>query len=392
MPMPSPARTIRLGLTLALVFATAAGAREIAVGATIDTELNLLLNLVGNGDQGLASLRTERLEKTLEFLAGAKEPGALYYAGERDGAPSAFLQRDLRRSMADVLRLTYDTELPAVVTSPSTVRTARWRRTTSGMGRLPPFWEYAHPGDKPLVASGVEHLVNTPDTHTGAYYEYDLDRAFVLTDWRRRRLFISLSAQRGPSVVGKQGIIVGNDDHWTYLYSGVSGLNRPGFGWVDSYLYDSYSVAFYLGPSATSEPTRFGIFKWIKAGWVGINMARKTHIAEGLTRYADAFGSVLESPQTRNVENVVQLFRTIGDLPESHLRRLTQRYLDALQKALQKAPATAGGAEAAALLRDDGYLRSVGTDAMISIASLERLKAMLGKPHYVKLPSGLSPD
>jgi len=380
-------------LILGLLLCPAApSAREIPVDETVNAELDYLLGLVGDGGRKLAALRSERLDQTLEFLASTKEPGALYYARDRNGAPSAYLQLDLRRPMGDVLRLSYDTDLPAVVTSPSTVRTARWRHTDSGDGRLPRFWERVGDAGQPLAGTGVEHLVNSPDAHTGAYYEYDLDRSLVLTRWRNRPLFISLSAQKGQSAVGKQGIILGADEHWTYLYSGLPGLNWPGFGWVDSYLYDSYSVAFYLGPAAGSAPTRFGIFKWIKAGWLGMNMVQKSHIADGLRRYADAFRLVLESPRTTDVQKLVRQFAAIRDLPRSQLTRLTEAYVDAVRADLGKTPPPSGAQQAAALLAKGGYSKAVGEDDMVSIASLEKLKELVGKPHYVTVSAGPGAD
>ena len=377
---------ILTAILLCLVLAPAqAGTREVPVDAAIDAELGYLLGLVGSGSRNAASFRAERLDKTLQFLLGPKDAGTLLYAKDRNGAPSAYLQLDLRRPMADVLRLTYDTALPAVVTSPSTVRTARWNRIDSSDGRLPPFWEHRTDAPETLIATGIEHLINSPDAHTGAYYEYDLDRTLILTRWRDRPLFISLSAQKGRSEVGKQGLILGDDSRWTYLYSGIPGLVWPGFGWVDSYLYDSYSVVFYLGTATGDAPTRFGIFKWIRAGWVGMNMAQRAHIHAGLRRYADAFKLILESPRTGDVTSIIRRFSAIREMPADQLAAVTARYLAALRTELNAAPKADGADRALEWLGNGRYLETIGTEERISIASLEQLKALLGKPHHVTL-------
>ena len=383
----TPSR-ILIVILLSLTFGLAqAGTREIPVDGAIDAELGYLLGLVGSGSRNVASFRVERLEKTLEFLLTPKDTGTLFYAKDRNGAPSAYLQLDLHRPMADVLRLSYDTALPAVVSSPSTVRTARWKRIDSSDGRLPPFWERMVETHQTLTATGIEHLINSPDAHTGAYYEYDLDRTLMLTRWRDRSLFISLSAQKGRSVVGKQGLILGDDSRWTYLYSGIPGLNWPGLGWVDSYLYDSYSVAFYLGNHGGGAPTRFGIFKWIKAGWAGMNMAQKAHIHDGLRRYADAFKLILESPRTGDVPSVVRLFSGIREIPANQLTRLTASYLAAMRTELSASPTADGAAQALEWLDNGSHLDSIGKEERISIASLERLKALLGRPHHLTFDS-----
>jgi hypothetical protein len=232
--------------------------------------------------------------------------------------------------------------------------------------------------------TGTEHLVNSPDAHTGVYYEYDLDRSLILLSWKNRPIFISLSAQKGTSAVGKQGLIVGPDEHWTYLYSGLPGLNWPGFGWVDSYLYDSYSVAFFLGMPAGKAPTRFGIFKWIKAGWIGMNMVKKSHISNGLRRYGEAFKDILESPATADATAVVRQFAKIATIPDEQLEKLTETYLGAVRTGLHASPEPPGAKAAAALLSKRAYFGSLGREDKVSIASLEGLKALLGKPHDLK--------
>ena len=57
-----------------------------------------------------------------------------------------------------------------------------------------------------------------------------------------RFVLLAISKQASISEVGKKGVILGQDENWTYLYSGQNGINRPGLGWVSSYMYDSYSV------------------------------------------------------------------------------------------------------------------------------------------------------
>jgi hypothetical protein len=279
-----------------------------------------------------------------------------------------------------------------IQTSTDSRRAKRWKipsglSTTTLASPNSRFWERSTDTHQTLAATGIEHLINSPDAHTGAYYEYDLDRTLLLSRWRDRPLFISLSAQRGRSEVGKQGIILGDDSRWTYLYSGIPGLNWPGFGWVDSYLYDSYSVVFYLGTQTGGAPTRCGIFKWIKAGWAGTNVARKAHIHDGLQRYADAFKLILESPRTRDMPGVVRLFSGIRDMPASQLTRMTASYLAALGAELRSSSSTNGAERAAEWLDKDSYLESIGSEERIAIVSLERLKALLGKRHHLTFDS-----
>jgi hypothetical protein len=81
----------------------------------------------------------------------------------------------------------------------------------------------------------------------------------------------------------------------------------------------------------------------------------------------------------------VRQFAAIRDLPRNQLARLTEAYFDAVRADLGKTPPPSGAQEAAALLAKGSDLRSVGEDDMISIASLEKLKELVGKPHYLKV-------
>lgn len=359
----------------------AAGLREQPVSAAVNLELDYLLNFVGPGHADPDSFRLERITNTLSFLNSPKPEGLLHHARPRRGAPSAYFEVDVGRALADVLRLTYDTEIPAVVTAPSTVRVARWNRIDRR--RLAQMWADLPKPKSALSIIGNEHVVNTPDEHTGAYYAYDLDRTLLLLPLQGRTLFISLSAQLGRSSVGKQGLIVGPDEQWNYLYTSRPGLNWPGLGWVESYMYDSYSAAFYLNSTRAAAPIRFGVFKWLRAGWSGINIVKSAHIHNGLQRYGSVFKTILESPQTADVDDLTAHFATLRSLPDGRLRQLAENYFQALQV---RFPASG----AAAILADPQAVTDLGRDEMLSLVSLEQLKALLGKPHILdrKLAGG----
>lgn len=347
-----------------------ASMREVPLPPAIDAELAYLLSFVGAGASAPTSFRPEQIENTLSFIGSSKTPGLLHHAKARDGARSAYFEIDVRRPLKEVLRLTYDDHIPAVVTAPSTVRTAAWKRIEPQSLRK--LWDSLPKVSEPVSAVGTEHVVNTPDVTTGAYYEYDLDRTLLLLPFREQSLFISLSAQRGPSQVGQRGLIVGPDEHWNYLYTG-----RPGLGWVESYLYDSCSAVVYLGSAASHGTVRIGMFKWLRAGWARMNMVRSAHIDEGLQRFGRALKAILEHPRTADTEALIRTFAGLRGIPAQRLRELAGAYFKTVGARL---PAKSGS-EARQLLEDPGYLAGLGREELLALVSLERLKALLGKPH-----------
>ncbi|MGD8368553.1 MAG: hypothetical protein PVG78_13010 [Desulfobacterales bacterium] len=320
----------------------------------------------------------ERIAPILAFVLSEKAPGALYHPGGMDGATSAYHEFTIERSLADFLRLTYNPSLPSYLTVPSTVRLSFWSEIGGENHPMPRLWTHLDDLGKPFRIDGVETVVNTPDLFSGAYYAYDLDRTIILLRWGGKKIMLSLSKQRGKSDVGKKGAVLGPDKQWNYLYTGQPGLSRAGLGWVDSYMYDSFSVTAYVEIGEDSPRIRCGIFKWIRAGWAGINVVQTRHIYRGLVRFADAFKTIVEAPQLTDTEALVQRFHGIQRLPEETLRKKTAAYYRRLQDLY---------GDDSPLLRDwfksafgeNGHLAQMSRREMEAVVSIETLKYLLGK-------------
>lgn len=371
-------------LLLPLTVRAGDATRESGLPAAIDNELAYLLDFVGKNRLDPHRFDTARIGRLLDFVESPKDEARLYRAGERDGAASAYYESDLQRSLDHLLRLTYSNDIPSVFTAPSTVRTERWTAVDAPGQKLPELWTQPAAPDTPVVVTGMEHLVNSPDSHSGAYYEYDLYRTLILTGVRGRKLLVSLSSQTGESRVGRKGIIVGPDDNWDYLYTDQTGLNRMGLGWASTHMYGSQSVAFYLETGGASPKTRFGVFKWIRAGWAGINVVNSQHIFSGLRRFGEVFKRIAEHPRTDDTAALARSFREVSRMPQPRLKRIAQDYLAGLRKRCEEEGLLADG-DVQALFRDGRYLGSLSREDMESILAVEYAKEILGKPHYVEL-------
>ena len=135
----------------------------------------------------------------------------------------------------------------------------------------------------------------TPDTHSGAYYAYNIHQTVILFKYRQRNILVTVSKQADVSTVGKKGYVLGADDDWDYFYSGKPGLTIPALGWVKSYMFGSSGINIYDEIDPAGPKVRCAVFKWLRAGWSGINMVRRKHIYSGLKRFAKPMKEILEA-------------------------------------------------------------------------------------------------
>ena len=351
---------------------------EQKVDASLREELSYLLSFVGSDAAGAKTFKVDKISALMRFVAGAKDPHVLYHAGTFNGAVSAYHEFDIHRSLSQILQLTYDPDIPTVVTMPASIRLSHWIDIDTPEHSLPKLWEALPVLEAPQFITGIEHIVNSPDQHSGAYFEYDLYRTLILMKHEGRPVLISLSRQKGVSDVGKKGMIIGADDNWDYLYTGQAGVSYAGLGWVKSYMYDSYSVSFYVETDAAHPIVRFGVFKWMRAGWAGINLARPPHIFSGLERFAKSFKKVLENPRLNDVTAVSRDFANIKRLSNEDQRKIIEGYLAEIEKKcrLEK---TFSDDQLNFLYKEQQYLKGLKKDERQSLIALAHVKNLLGK-------------
>jgi hypothetical protein len=248
-------------------------------------------------------------------------------------APSAYYAIDIHRPLPDVLRIGFNPDIPSVLTSPASVRWSHLKASPLQSPDLARLVRTAFPVNAPVLAKASEYIENTPDPNSGAYHGYLTDRLLILLSDQGRDILVSLSRQRGPSQVGKKGMIVGADNDWNYLYSDQEGLSRTGLGWVRSRIFESFSVSVYID---TGSHVRCGIFQWMRAGWAGLNMVRSKHIYAGLKRYAETFRDVLEHPLLPGPDRIEAVCSQIRRLPEKALNTWFDGYLAAMEDGLGK--------------------------------------------------------
>lgn len=327
-----------------------------------------------------------RTAALIAFVDQPKPPGVLLRSGPMLDSASAYLEIDIHRRLHDLLRLTFNPAIPWFTSTPSSLRLSDWRRTEGPWTEFPRLWELEG-GAAPVVIRGVEQVENTPDLSTGGYYRYDLNRFLALfAAGDGRRVLVSVSRQSGPSEVGKKGFIIGDDEDWNYFYSGEPGLNLPGLGWVKSRMYDSAGVTVYLESAPGGASVRVANFKWVRAGWAGMNVVETRHIYRGLERFAKAFREIVESPRLPAVAEMEAACRRIDGLSDEALRGRIAGYREIVARRAERLEGGARRQLPDAFWNEASWSR-LGRPEMEAILVLETLKGFLGKARDFELRS-----
>jgi len=289
--------------------------------------------------------------------------------------PGAYYEFDTRINFSSFLQYSYGNQIPAVLTSPASLRYSVWKGIQGESQKMPGSWKLVPPAGKPLIIHGLQRDAITPDQTTGVYYEYDLKRTFILLNHKGRQVFISISKQIDISDIGKKGVILGDDDDWNYYYSGIPGSTKAGLGWVKSYIYDFFAVGVYVESGSSPSTVRSGVFQWIRAGWSGVNFVQTSHIIKGMKRSAKNSKTILESPKLPAPKQIISTYQKFSALPKNDL---VERYT-ALQQARKSLAILSGKIDKNEIKKQDSYTNTP-KEQILEELMLEYLKITLGKP------------
>jgi len=305
------------------------------------------------------------------ILAG---PGDGLELPAQDGASGAMISGTIAVPLARILEYAYNPAVPTFLTHPAVIRVSGWE-PGSDILTHPGLWTVLDDLDQPVVLHGREFEEITPDLFSGGYYRYHLDRTLVLMRHKGRAVLLSVARQDGLSGVGKKGVVL-DDGNWQYFYSGIHGLTKGGMGWMDTYMYDSWSVSAYV-EGADGASTTNVVFKWLRAGWAKMNVVRPKHILAGCRRFADAFNAVMGSDRLPPSADLAAKARELRALPEGELDNRVREYVQAFTQAYADHPELTGG-DFGKLMRGDAYLGTLDRAERVGLLLLEYLKSRLG--------------
>ncbi len=302
---------------------------EVKIPQTLSAGLHHFLDLAD--PDKTVSFDPEKVARVLDFINAPKKKAALYFADGIRRAPSAYYEFDIEKALKKIVAYSFNPEIPCIATVPSSVRLLYWLDARMNRQSSPRILPYLDQLDSPVIFKGRQYMEITPDTHSGAYYAYNVHQTMLLFKYRQRNILVTISRQMDVSGVGKKGYILGADDDWDYFYTGKPGLTIPALGWVKSYMYGSSGINIYDEVDPAAPRVRCAVFKWLRAGWSGINMVKRKHIYSGLKRFAKPVKEILEYPSLPSVETMTAAFSRIRGFSEDTLRSKMAIYSNILQ-------------------------------------------------------------
>jgi hypothetical protein len=360
----------------------AAPALKTTVAPAVSKELEALLALIDSG--GEAGFESSRIPALMNFVYASKPANTLYSAGNSFNANSAYGEFDINSGFDEFLKIAFNPDVPSYLLMPASKRLSHRKSVDGKKQPFPKLWQALPDLTDSVAVRGVEFIENTPDLFSGAYFAYDLDKLLILMKHEGRFVLLSISKQASISEVGKKGVILGPDENWTYLYSGQNGINRPGLGWVSSYMYDSYSVAVYAQLEKDRPGVRCGTFKWINAGWSKINMVKKEHIHSGLLRYAKTFKEIIENPVLPETDRIAEIYSQVRSYSLSRLQNKFYGYLNTLE-ARHRGDDSFPQKWFQEWFKSNRYLSRLKKEEMESLLMVEFIKHSLGRRSQIKM-------
>ncbi len=367
-------------LSLGWVQSVPAEQESISLPGSVEDSLNYLLDLVS---QKGSSLDTARIIPLINFAGKKSKDSEKIKPARRKSGKGVCIRTEVKAPLERILRYAYNPEIPSFVVCPSVLRLSGWypeSEIVTGGIRL---WEKLGDLEKPLFLWGKEFEVNTPDSFSGAYYRYDLDRLLGLMKHKNGRVLISVSKMLNKSQVGKKAVII-DDKNWNYFYSGIEGLNMKIFGGMDTFMYDSESVLIYYQEDSSIRRCTVLLFKWLRAGWSGINVVQPSHINDGCVRFVQGMKAVLESKGLPISEAFVGLVNYITELSDSELDSKIGEYSTSFERIAQSHK-NMSNPENARIIAGGGYAGVLSPEERVGVLILEGLKRFVGKPTLVNL-------
>lgn len=321
------------------------------------------------------------------FLGYTTSPVNLQGIGESAPSPDKYKKSSgiLWRSrlqgvpLAATLEYLFNPEVPMTVVYPASIRHAAWQ-PGSDLLKAQPLWkELGAHKDTPLVLRGTEVEEITPDDNSGAYYKYTLDRVLILTEHEGQQMLISLSWQRGKSDVGKKAATIGDYSNWDFVYSNVKGTLASGIGWAETFIYSSASILVFYEDAPGGKNTGYAMYRWMDAGWSGMNMVKQSHITAGAERSFAGLKSFMESPKRPAPADIAAHMRALNALD---LPTLQERFMPYSLK-VEESAATVDALKTddfQNLIKGGGYGKSMTKEEIIAAFAVNYIREQLGKP------------
>lgn len=346
---------------------------------SVETGLDHLFAMMGDKS---VEINMVQLEVLLDMVVNHKEDPKDIAPAKRFEGKGICLRHTFGSDLHTLLRYFYNKDIPSFVLSPAVLRFSNWKKGSEFLSRSTPLWDELDNLNGPVVTRGTEFESCTPDSFGEAYFTYDVNRLLVLLKYQGKNVLLSVSKQADVSDVGRKGAIL-DDSKWNYFYSGIEGINKGLISWMDTYMYNSASVVAFVEQDKEAKQSSLFLFKWLKAGWSGMNVVKRQHIYEGTVRYARSLSKVLENPQL-TPEEIVSGMNEVATLSKAQVDALIQQYSVNFEKRFKDDPKLKKKSYAK-VIADGGYGKVLDERDRRYTVYLEKLKSMLGMETLITL-------
>ncbi len=320
------------------------------------------------------------LERLVGFMISPNIPPAEVRPAMRAEGEGVFARQSLRLTFPRLVRYCFDPSIPTEVLYPTVLRRGYWLPEGRAALLEAKLWEKLN-AQEPVVLRGTEYEEITPDSFSGCYYHYRLNRLIVLMRVGDKPVILSVSRQPEQSSVGFKGAVVGRDSDWNYVYTKVVGSTLKLVGWADTYMYGSANVSVMY---ENGDESGLAFFKWVKAGWSNINMVKTKHITAGGRRFLAGMRQVLESPSLPKPEEIRACYNRLEAMNDAQLREALTPYAASL--AGKANDGVLSGGDFQAVLQDGRYPAQLGREDLISELMKLYMKERLGMRTLAQTP------
>ena len=306
--------------------------------------------------------KDQDVETLLAFVAQARSQKADKLIPQDRQGKGVFYTAQLALPLRKVMGYLLTPGIPGEALYPISVRHNHWLPGSAILKDGARLLDAPFPPASPISVSGTELEETTPDTSSGCFYQYKLNRLFVLAAVDGRTALLCISVMPDKSSIGKKGLIV-DEQTWRYVYTAEQGTNLSMLGWAETQIYASSGITIYMENAAGSPTTDIAMFKWTRAGWSGMNVVKPSHIKAGIKRFIKGLRQVVESPKCPSPDAIVAEAARLQKLDDNALR------------ALLASEATALAASKADGLDDSPYSDAVKDGQYASTLDREALRA-----------------
>ena len=327
-----------------------------------------------------------QLDTVLDFCAEHAMGTGSRVLPSRPEGEGVFYYRPMPVSLTDLMSYTLNPKAPGAALYPNSVRRSVWK----GGSLLKTWQEFSAelPPQVAITAHGQEYEQITPDETSGSYYGYTLKRLFALAPVNSGKagnaaLFM-VSVQDGESEKGLKGAIIGDDNEWNYVYTGVPGSTLPMVGWAETHIYSTATITLWVEPEPGASYVY--VLKWLKAGWNGMNVVKTSHINTGITRYLSGMEKVLGSAKRPSVKELTARAAELASMSDADQIAALDGYSRELEQLAKKHSVTGGDFDK--VLKDGSYGSHLTREERESELIKLFVKAKLGMP----VPDGVTGD